>query len=138
MCVDLLSYPGGEVCDVAVDAGAQDLAEAHAAPGRQAEQRPAAALLAHQRAAAVALHVHAHRCVSDTHTRRSTATATQRYHAGVDRSRVVAGAKHSGSDGLHVEVGLALGPGDDPDRPFLEFEGHWGRTRTCTHTRTHT
>lgn len=54
--VDLLLDPGGEVCDVAVDAGSQDLAEAHAAPRRQAEERPAGAvLLAHQRAAAVTL-----------------------------------------------------------------------------------
>lgn len=55
--VDLLLDPGGEVGHVAVDAGPQHLAEADAAPGRQAEERPAETLvfLAHQRAAAVAL-----------------------------------------------------------------------------------
>lgn len=71
--VDLLSYPGGEVCDVAVDAGSQDLTEAHAAPGRQAEERPAGAvLLAHQRAAAVALD---RRTLSATPTHTATHTA---------------------------------------------------------------
>lgn len=54
--VDLLLDPGGEMCDVAVDAGSQDLTEAHAAPRRQAEERPASAvLLTHQRTAAVTL-----------------------------------------------------------------------------------
>lgn len=55
--VDLLLDPGGEVGHVAVDSRSQNLAEAHAAPGRQAKQRPAEAvlLLADQRAAAIAL-----------------------------------------------------------------------------------
>lgn len=57
MDVDLLPDPGGEVRHIAVDSGSQHFAEAHAAPGRQAEQCPAPAvrLLAHQRSAAVAL-----------------------------------------------------------------------------------
>lgn len=54
--VDLPLDPGGEMRHVAVDAGSQHLAEAHAAPRRQAEQRPARTrVLAHQRAAAVTL-----------------------------------------------------------------------------------
>ena len=58
--------PGGEVCDVAVDARSKDLAEAHAAPGGETEQGPAAQwtrrilLLTHQRTPAVALDTHAH------------------------------------------------------------------------------
>lgn len=57
MYVDLLLDPGREVGHVAVHARPQHLAEADAAPGRQAEERPAETLvfLAHQRAAAVAL-----------------------------------------------------------------------------------
>jgi len=63
--VDLLLDPGREVRHVAVNSGSQHFAEAHAAPGRQAEQRPAAAvrLLTHQRAAAVTLSTCTH-----THT----------------------------------------------------------------------
>lgn len=54
--VYLLLDPGGEVRHVAVNSRSEDFAEAHAAPRRQAEQRPAAAVLfAHQRPAAVAL-----------------------------------------------------------------------------------
>lgn len=63
--VDLLLDPGGEVRDVAVNPGSEHFTEAHAAPRRQAEQRPAtAALLAHQWAAAVTLNTH----VKHTHT----------------------------------------------------------------------
>lgn len=54
--VDLLLDPGREVRHVAVHAGSEHFAEAHAAPRREAKQGPAAAvLLAHQRTAAVAL-----------------------------------------------------------------------------------
>lgn len=54
--VDLLLDPGREVRHVAVNSGSEHFAEAHAAPRREAEQRPATAvLLAHQRAATVAL-----------------------------------------------------------------------------------
>lgn len=65
--VDLLLDPGGEVRDVAVNPGSEHFAEAHAAPRRQAEQRPAtAALLTHQWAAAVTLNTRTH--VKHTHT----------------------------------------------------------------------
>lgn len=57
--VDLLLDPGGEVRHVAVHSGSEHFTEAHAAPRRQAEQRPATAILfAHQRTAAVALNTH--------------------------------------------------------------------------------
>ena len=66
--VDLLLDPRREVRHVAVHAGPEHLTEAHAAPRRQAEQRPATAavllLLAHQRAAAVALNTHTHTHIS--------------------------------------------------------------------------
>lgn len=133
MDVDLLSDPGSEVRHVAVDSGSEHFTEAHAPPRRQAEQRPAtASLLAHQRAAAVALETHTShpggflREIKHLHTH----THTARYHAGVDRSRLVTCAQHPGSYGLHVEVRLTLGHGDDPDLPLLQFEGHWAHTHT--------
>lgn len=87
--VDLLSYPGGEVCDVAVDAGSQDLTEAHAAPGRQAEERPAGAvLLAHQRAAAVALGRRT--AVSHTHTHTHAEPQRQQHNVTMQESTVPA------------------------------------------------
>lgn len=59
--VDLLLDPGCEVRHIAVHSGSQHFTEAHAAPRRQAEQRPATAiLLAHQRTATVALNTHTH------------------------------------------------------------------------------
>ena len=61
MDVDLLLDPGGEVAHVAVDSRSQDFAEADAAPRRQTKQCPVTAavlVLAHQRAAAVALETH--------------------------------------------------------------------------------
>lgn len=125
--VDLLLDPGGEVRDVAVNPGSEHFTEAHAAPRRQAEQRPAtAALLTHQWAAAVTLNTH----VKHTHTEKLCGLCTscldwcRCYHAGVDGSSFIAGTKHSGSDGLHVEVGLTLRQRDDPDLPFLQFKGH--------------
>lgn len=84
MNVDLLLDPGGEVRHVAVHARSEHFTEAHAAPRRQAEQRPVTALLlTHERTATVA-------------------------HAGVDGSSIVTGTKHPGSDGLHVKVRLTL------------------------------
>lgn len=53
--VDLLLDPGGEMCDIAVNARSEDFTEAHAAPRRQAEQRPASVVLTYQRTAAVTL-----------------------------------------------------------------------------------
>lgn len=53
--VDLLLDPGGEMCDIAVNARSEDFTEAHAAPRRQAKQRPASVVLTHQRTAAVTL-----------------------------------------------------------------------------------
>lgn len=59
--VDLLLDPGCEVRHIAVHSGSQHFTEAHAAPRRQAEQRPTTAiLLAHQRTATVALNTHTH------------------------------------------------------------------------------
>lgn len=65
MDVYLLLDPGGEVRHVAVNSRSKDFAEAYAAPRRQAEQRPSAAvLLAHQRPAAVALSTDTHTLIS--------------------------------------------------------------------------
>lgn len=76
--VDLLLDPGGEVRDVAVNPGSEHFTEAHAAPRRQAEQRPAtAALLTHQWAAAVTLNTH----TLNTHTLRNCVASV--LHAGL-------------------------------------------------------
>lgn len=53
------------------------------------------------------------------------------YHAGVDGPGLVTGTKHPGSYGLHVEVGLALGHGDDPYLALLQLEWHCGGGRAC-------
>lgn len=80
--VDLLLDPGGEVRDVAVNPGSERFTEAHAAPRRQAEQRPAtAALLTHQRAAAVTLNTRTHIHALNTHTLRNCVGSV--LHAGL-------------------------------------------------------
>lgn len=55
--------------------------------------------------------------------------AVRQYHAGVHCSCFVSGAKHSGSDGLHVKVGLTLRHGDDADLALLQLEGHCAQRR---------
>ena len=59
--VDLLLDPGGEVRHIAVNSGSEHFTETDTAPWRQAKQAPATtAIVAHQRAAAVALVTHKH------------------------------------------------------------------------------
>lgn len=52
------------------------------------------------------------------------------HHTGVHRPCLVPSTKHSGSYSLHVEVGLTLGHGDDPDLSLLQLKRHCTQTET--------